>query len=167
MNHDSHPITVVLRATKKVSGTNSNFVVDMPVVLPSSSQSYSVKLISAVLPSHDSTTVTVSPTRVYVSGAMEIRADFGGRTHFFDSNPSNIALVGILSNDAAHAFDGLYKSQPFLGQTPTNIITNVKHQVQVQILDDDGQFLKTKMISSPYTATDIEPITLVFEFRAL
>jgi len=167
MNHDTQPITVVLRALNKVSGTNSNFVVNMPTTLPSSSQNYSVKLLSAVLPSYNSTTIATTTTRTYITGAMEIHADFGGRTHFFDSNSSNLALVGCLANENAHPFDGLYKSQVLLGENPTNIVSNVKHQIHVQILDDDGEFLQTTLIASPYTKFDIEPIVLVFEFRAL
>ena len=164
---DSLPITVVLRATDKISGTNSNFVVEMPTSLPSSSQYYSVKLLSAKLPTYNSTTLTSTITRTYITGGMEIRADFGGRTHFFDSSSSNHTLVGTLANENAHLFDGLYKTTTPIGENPTNIVSNPKHQIEIHILDDDGEFLKTTLIASPNTKSDIEPIVLMFEFQPL
>jgi len=168
MDTEKLPITVILRADDKISGTNSNFVVNLPLTLPSSSRFYSVQLLSANLPTPDSTTRVITPSSHYITGGIEIRCDLGGRTHVFDTTASNYAVVGFLANEPnTNSFQGLFQTLPLLGQTPTHIFSNVKHQIGVQLMDDDGDFLQTTLIASPYTKSEPEPIVLVFEFTPL
>lgn len=155
--------TVVLRASDRISGQpTNNFLIPLPVMLPTFTNYYKVRLVQANIPLAQQTAFGLTERR-YLTGGVEVLADFGGRTNSFDSNRASLQSFGFLAVPR-QAYAGCLISQ---GQSPVHIVTNPRFQnIRIQLKDSTGAFLKSKEDGSA-TLYDCEEGTFVFEFSPI
>ena len=159
------PITVVFRAVDRVSGESNNFVIPMPLSLPTYTQYWKVRMVNANLPTPLSTTYSTAETHRYVTGGVEVRADLSGRTHSYDTNRSGLMSMGFLSN-SGFGFR-LHKSLIQIGDNPIHIITNPNFgNLKLQLFNSDGVLLQTRK-NSDGALTAPENGIFTFEFTPI
>jgi len=164
--------TLVLRAKNRIAGTTNNFTVALPVALPSFTQYYKIHLISASLPSPD-TTLTGTSNSVqkhyydhYDTGCIEVLADFGGRTNSYDTNKSSLQSFGFLGVPEPNYHLGCCVNFP---HNPEHIVANPNFQnINIQLKDADGQPLLMVQTDNNDSTADtgrIDPLEGIFTFK--
>lgn len=155
--------TVVLRASNRFNGQPTNdFTIALPVSLPSITQYYKVRLVQANIPLANQTAFGATEQR-YLTGGVEVCADFGGRTNSYDSNKSSLQTFGFLAVPRETHFSNLIVQ----ASSPVHIISNPRFQnVKIQLKDASGELLKSKQSESA-TLHDPEEGVFVFEFTPI
>jgi hypothetical protein len=132
--------TIILRTANKISGNSNNFQVALPVALPSFTQYYKVRLVQANIPLSNQTAFGLTERR-FLTGGVEVLADFGGRTNSYDSSRASLQSFGFLAVPKETHFCNLITQS----MSPVHIISNPRFQnIRVQLKNAEGEFLTAK-----------------------
>jgi hypothetical protein len=138
------PFTVVLRSKDRVVGdVSNNFTLTLPVALPSHTEYFQVRLVSAHVPMPDY--LSNSITKKYLTGGVEVCADFGSRMNSYDSGKTKFQSFGFLTVPHSIQTHNACINAP---QNPSIVLSYPRFaNVFIQLKDSDGNMLKSTKTS--------------------
>ena len=157
--------TIILKARHRAAGiTTNNFTLTMPISLPSFTNYYKIKLVSAILPLPTHDTVAETACGHYKTEAVEVLCDFGGRTNSYDTSRSSLQSYGFLNVPKSnHNFSSCTN----LPSNPEHIISNLRFStVRIELKDSSGNDLKQTAVSGG-AQTDPEEGIFCFQFTPI